>query len=248
VVVFSPEDLAVVKGGPEGRRRLLDDLAVQLHPRYLRELRLYQRALVQRNRALKDGAPDAVLESFEAPLAESGSYLWERRLELVAAWEPATRAVLAGLAPEDALAMRLQRGGHAEAPTADAFRAELRRRQQEERERGMTLTGPHRDDLILSLNHDSAQRYASQGQQRTVALALKLGARTLLAQALNRAPVVLLDDVLSELDGRRRDALMALVARADQQTVVTDTNADRYRALAPWHLTVEAGMIRTGGD
>jgi DNA replication and repair protein RecF len=247
VVVFSPDDLYLVKGGPENRRRFLDDLAVQLYPRYLRELRLYQRALAQRNRALKDRAAPGVLASFENALAESGSYLWSKRLELLTALRPAAEQALRGLAETESLSVELVLGGHAERPDADSFRRELARRLPEEMERGMTLTGPHRDEVKLSVNHRSAERYASQGQQRSVALALKLAARHLLQERWDRPPVVLLDDVLSELDGRRREALIALMSAADQQTIVTDTAADAYRPLAPWHLVVRDGTIRMAG-
>jgi len=247
VVVFSPDDLYLIKGGPETRRRFLDDLAVQLYPRYLRELRLFQRALAQRNRALKDRAAPAVLAGFETPLSESGSYLWVKRLELIAALRPAAERALWGLAETESLTLDLVRGGHADRPDPEAFRQELARRLSEEMERGMTLTGPHRDEVTIAINGRSADRYASQGQQRSVVLALKLAARALLQERWERSPVVLLDDVLSELDERRREALITLMSVADQQTIVTDTAADAYRPLAPWHLEVREGSIRVAG-
>jgi DNA replication and repair protein RecF len=243
VVVFSPDDLQIIKGGPAERRRFLDELAVQLYPRYGREARLYQRALIQRNRALKESAPPAVVQSFEAALAESGSYLWQRRLDVVSLIGPGVSKIAASLAPGEEANIALVRGGHAATDSPGALLDELARRRPEEFQRGMTLTGPHRDELAIVLNGQSAQQFSSQGQQRTLALTLRLAAREGLRVSLSRPPVVLLDDVLSELDGARREALLSLVAQAHQQTVVTDTAAEAYRDLAPWRLTVQGGHV-----
>ena len=243
VVMFSPDDVLLVKGGPDGRRRLLDLTLSQLYPYYGRQLRAYQRALAQRNRALKEGATDAVLDSFAPALAEAGAYLWERRTRLVDALTEEMAPLVALLAPQDTPTLVHLPGGHAAQRDARGILEALARRRLEERARGMTLTGPHRDDLDLSLNGRSARLYASQGQQRTLALGLKLAARGVLERQLGERPVVLLDDVLSELDGARRHALLDVVARGGQQTIVTDTQGDRYQDLTPWHLVVEAGRI-----
>jgi len=246
-VAFGPDDLMLVKGGPEFGRRFLDDVASQIRPRYLPELRRYQRALSQRNRSLKNGAPDAVIDSFDPLLAEAGSFVWAVRLEVVTALQAHVPDILAAIAPSDRMAVSLERGGHASSPDAARLMEELVGRRGEERRRGMTLTGPHRDDLRILANDRDAGAHASQGQQRSIALALKLASRDMLEEAAGRTPVVLLDDVFSELDGRRRDALLALVGRARQQTVVTDTDRAEIRGLAGLRYEVEAGAVRPVG-
>lgn len=243
-VAFGPNDVLLVKGSPEGRRRFLDELGTQVWPRYGRELRSYQRLLTQRNRALKTGADDGVVKSFEPLLAQAGSYVWDMRRQLVESLANFVPWVLGPLAPGEQLDVRLQRGGHASVPTAAAFLAELETRRVDERLRGMTLTGPHRDDLVLLLEGRPAETAASQGQQRTIALALKLAAREALESAHGRRPVVLLDDVLSELDARRQEALLELVGASAQQTFVTDTDGRGLVSLAGACYAVESGKVR----
>ncbi len=249
-VAFSPDDLMLVKGSPELRRRFLDEVAGQIRPRYLPELRRYQRAVSQRNRALKGDAAQTVLDSFDPLLAEAGSYVWSVREEVVASLQARVPDVLGALAPIDHMVIALERGGHAVTSTKAAFLAELERRRQEERIRGATLTGPHRDDLCIIVNGRSADLFASQGQQRSLALALKLASRDILEEVSGRQPVVLLDDVFSELDGVRRQALLRLMSRSRQQTVVTDTDREDIGEMADLRYAVEAGVLRpvqTGG-
>ncbi len=243
-VAFAPDDLLLVKGSPEGRRRFLDEVAGQIRPRYLPELRRYQRALSQRNRALKSDAAHSVVESFGPLLAEAGSYVWRVRDEVVASLCLRLPDVLGALAPVDRMEITLDRGGHAATATATDFLGELERRRGEERLRGVTLTGPHRDDLHISVNGRAADVFASQGQQRSLALALKLASRDILEEVSGRVPVVLLDDVFSELDGTRRRALLELMSRSRQQTVVTDTDREDIGDMASLRYAVEAGVLR----
>jgi DNA replication and repair protein RecF len=244
-VAFGPDDLWMVKGSPEARRRFLDDLASQMWPRYRRELRSYERLLAQRNRALKLEAKDAVIESFEPLLAESGTYIWQTRGQLVQALAAACPPLLAQVAPGERFNIGLAHGGHPSDPAVPSLLRAFRERRHEERQRGMTLTGPHRDEVVLTLNGQPAAE-GSQGQQRTVVLALKLAARFLLEQALGRAPVVLLDDVLSELDQRRRAALLEVLASAPQQTWVTDTDDRELAHLAGAQFEVAGGRVILG--
>lgn len=246
-VAFGPDDLMLVKGGPELRRRFLDDVASQIRPRYLAELRRYQRALSQRNRSLKTDAPDSVLESFDPLLSEAGSFVWAVREEVVASLSARVPEVLWAIAPGERIALSLERGGHAPSASPGDFLQELIRRRGEERQRGMTLTGPHRDDLSITGNDRAADAYASQGQQRSMALALKLASRDILEEVSGRTPVVLLDDVFSELDARRRKALLTLMSRTVQQTVVTDTDRSELSDLAGLRYEVEAGVLRPVG-
>ena len=246
-VAFGPDDLMLVKGAPELRRRFLDDVAGQVRPRYVHELRRYQRALTQRNRALKAEAPDTVLESFDPLLVEAGAFVWAARQQVVAALQTKVPELLEAIAPYDRILLQLERGGHARTPEPGDLLSELHRRRGEERQRGATLTGPHRDDLRILGNDRAADVFASQGQQRSMALALKLASRDILEEGSGRTPVVLLDDVFSELDARRRGALLMLMTRSRQQTVVTDTDRSELQHQAALRYQVEAGAVRPVG-
>lgn len=242
-VSFSPDDTLLIKGSPELRRRFLDQLAAQIHPRYRRELHTYQRALSQRNRALKDQESATVIQSFEPILAASGSYLWHQRQALLDRFRPIMVSTIGTLAPQEAADLRLVPGTHGHELEAESLVAQYRLRLNEERARGITLTGPHRDDLLVEVNGRPAGQYASQGQQRTLALALRLASRVVLEQELDQRPVVLLDDVLSELDEGRRHHLLALMSADHQQTIVTDTETRSFGALNPKVIRVTAGSF-----
>jgi DNA replication and repair protein RecF len=246
-VSFTPDDLWMIKGAPEARRHYLDTLGMQVSPRYRHELGRYQRALSHRNKALREEAPGAVLEPFEAVMAESGSFLWMRRLSLVAALRQLLEPLLGELSVGEQVGISLKPGGHPEDISFEGYVRRLAEERPTDRVRGMTLTGPHRDDLILTLNGRSAATYASQGQQRSLAIALKLAARALLEQATGLRPLVLLDDVLSELDAARQAALLRLMSESGQQTVVSGTEARSFGILDPLVLEVRDGRIRPRG-
>lgn len=247
-VAFTPDDLWIIKGAPEARRRFLDELATQISPRYARELKRYQRALAHRNRALKEGAGEAVIGSFEPLLSESGQFIWDMRENLVDQLRLALVMAMDRLAVGEQVQLQFVRGGRA-LSLSETLMEQLERRRAEEKVRGMTLTGPHRDDLLVMLEGNPADSFASQGQQRTVALGLKLAARGLLEVNTGRRPVVLLDDALSELDVARRQALLGLMAEEEQQTIVTDTESRTFGVLDPLILRVFQGQISPlGGD
>lgn len=242
-VSFSPDDILLIKGSPELRRRFLDQIVAQIHPRYRRELHTYQRALSQRNRALKDQASASVLQSFEPILAASGAYVWHQREEILESLNPVLCATIASLAPEERVGIHLVPGTQGQGRDAEALAAQYRLRLHEERARGVTLTGPHRDDLLVEINGRPANLYASQGQQRTLVLGLKLASRRVLEEQLGQRPVVLLDDVLSELDESRRHHLLTLMSSEHQQTIVTDTETRSFGALSPKVIRVSRGSF-----
>jgi DNA replication and repair protein RecF len=246
-VSFTPDDLWMIKGSPESRRHYLDSLGAQLSPRYRHELGRFQRAVSQRNKALKEGASDSVLESFEAVLAEAGSFLWARRFDLVGRLGAVLGPLLAELAVTEVVTVSLEFGGQPDDPTTSGLARRLAENRPLDRARGMTSTGPHRDDLRLTVNGRPADTHASQGQQRLLALALKLAGRALLEEATGIRPLVLLDDVLSELDARRQSALLHLMSQAGQQTVVTGTEVRSFGALDPLVCEVTAGRVRPCG-
>ncbi|MBX5465981.1 MAG: DNA replication and repair protein RecF [Firmicutes bacterium] len=244
VVLFSPDDLALVKGSPTDRRAFLDTLLEGVDPAYGRALRQYQRGLQQRNRAIKDGLGRTVVDRFGEVMAGPAVYVWKARAAVVTALEPRLRAFQANVGGNEQVAIGMKWGGAAEPATdPEGYCRLLAARRYEEEARGMTLVGPHRDDLLLWFEGQPAGLYASQGQARTMALGMKLATHALMEERLGVRPLVLLDDVLSELDGRRREALLRLLAAGDQQAVVTDTGGEAYRDLAPWVYRVEGGRF-----
>ena len=232
-VAFTPDDLAVVKGGPEGRRRLLDRAVQNRHPAHLADARDYQRALRSRNEILRQGADPALLASFDEPLARLGARLRTRREEILEEIQPGAQSAFAEIARGEPplLATYLAAGrdsddlaGGGGASLETRLLEALRRRLPRDRERGYTSVGPHADDLGLSLGERAARLYASQGQSRAVVLALKIGEIENLRRAQGRPPLLLLDDVSSELDPERNTWLMQYLAALEGQVVLTTTD------------------------
>ena len=224
-VWFSNGDIALVRGAADERRRYLDFVATQLDPGYRRHLRHYETALRSRNRLLK--MPTVrwrEVEAFDEPLITAGIALTQARNGLVAALEPyAVEAQLAiGGAVEEVLAMRYQSGcGEGE----DAgFAANLAASREEDQRLRQTTVGPHRDELALELNGLGSE-LASEGQQRTLALALRLAQARLIASRCEVLPLLLLDDIFGELDPARRNALLAHLPIGAQQ-IITTTHLD----------------------
>jgi len=231
-VAFTPDDLAVVKGGPEGRRRLLDRAVQNRHPAHLADARDYQRALRSRNELLRQGADPALLASFDEPLARLGARLRTRREETLEEVRPGAQSAFAEIARgEPPLVVTYLAAGRESddlvgggASLEKRLLEALRRRLPRDRERGYTSVGPHADDLGLSLGERAARLYASQGQSRAVVLAFKIGEIENLRRAQGRAPLLLLDDVSSELDPERNAWLMQYLAALEGQVVLTTTD------------------------
>jgi DNA replication and repair protein RecF len=240
-VLFAPEDLVLVRGDPAERRRFLDDLLVSRTPRLAGVRSDYDRVLKQRNALLKTarlarGDALATLDVWDGHLVDLGGQLLAARLRLVADLAPHVARAYARVAGADAAVAAL---GYASTvplagdgtpvgegttlPTADELSAALRERVAERRtdevDRGMTLVGPHRDDLVISLGAMPAKGFASHGESWSLALALKLGCFALL-RADGDEPILVLDDVFATLDADRRAALAA-VARSAEQSLVT---------------------------
>jgi len=231
-VAFTPDDLAVVKGGPEGRRRLLDRAVQNRHPAHLADARDYQRALRSRNELLRQGADPALLASFDEPLARLGARLRTRREETLEEVRPGAQSAFAEIARgEPPLVVTYLAAGRESddlvgggASLEKRLLEALRRRLPRDRERGYTSVGPHADDLGLLLGERAARLYASQGQSRAVVLAFKIGEIENLRRAQGRAPLLLLDDVSSELDPERNAWLMQYLAALEGQVVLTTTD------------------------
>jgi DNA replication and repair protein RecF len=245
VSVFLPERLELVKGAPAVRRAHLDQLVAALWPARVETRAAYSRTLAQRNALLgriRAGASGpAALDAWDAELAGQGIKLMEDRTEAVAGLsEPFARlATELGLPGEATLRYR-PRSGAAEAA---GLVGELRERRDADIERGFTAHGPHRDELSLLLDGASLRAYGSQGQQRMALLALLFAERELLAERRARPPLMLLDDVMSELDHERRELLAGLL-RSGGQAVVTATEAEHVPSAGEHELIrVSAGTV-----
>lgn len=209
VSVFAPDDLVLVKGGPGERRRFLDEVLVALHPKHDALQRDVERILRQRNALLRQSGgrltPDVevTLDVWDTKLASSGHALAEARESLVAGLEPEVAKAYDQVAHTAAdVTTRYQRswGDSLADALADSRGDDLRR--------GVSLVGPHRDELNLAIATLPARTHASQGEHRSLALALRLAAHRLVSEQVGEPPVLLLDDVFSELDAERADALL----------------------------------------
>jgi DNA replication and repair protein RecF len=209
--VFSPDDLALVKGGPGERRRFLDDLLVACAPRHAATRADLERILRQRGALLRSAGgratPDVVttLDVWDAKLTEAGEALGRARTRLVERLEPLVRAAHAEVAGRAAGAVDLS---YAPAWLDGGLAAALAATRTEDLRRAVTTVGPHRDDLDIGLDGRPARTHASQGEQRSLALALRLAGHHLVAEVTGTWPVLLLDDVFSELDADRAAALV----------------------------------------
>lgn len=245
VVAFTPDDLALVKGAPEGRRRMLDRAVQNRHPAHLADARDYLRALRSRNQLLRQGAAPALHEAFEEPLARLGARLRLRReqvldelrghaarafAEVARGEQPLDLAYQAAGRESDGLGAEASLRGEEE--LAGRLLEALRRRLPRDRERGYTSVGPHADDLALSLGDRPARLFASQGQARAVVLAFKIGEIENLWRVQGRAPLLLLDDVSSELDPQRNAYLMRYLGELQGQVVLTTTDAQLVAGAA----------------
>jgi DNA replication and repair protein RecF len=241
VSVFLPERLELVKGPPSARRAHLDRFVAALWPARAETRSAYLRALAQRNALLgriRGGqAGPAGLEAWDAELARHGERLMGDRREAVEGLRPAFAELAArlGLPGRAELAYRPR----SDAGDAAALAAELAARRDADIERGFTAHGPHRDELSLALDGRSLRVYGSQGQQRVALLALLFAERSLLAERRDRPPLMLLDDVMSELDAARRELLAELLTDGGQ-AVLTATEPDQVPATA----VVEAAVVR----
>jgi DNA replication and repair protein RecF len=235
VSVFMPERLELVKGAPASRRAHLDRFVAALWPARAATRQAYSRALAQRNALLvrvRAGAAPASLDAWDAELARHGAALMaDRRAAVQELVEPfAELGAKLGL-PADAELRYRPRSDAAGDDAAGVLARELAERREADLERGFTIHGPHRDDVQLLLDGVSLRSYGSQGQQRVALLALLFAERDVLARLRSRPPLMLLDDVMSELDAERRDLLSELL-RSGGQAVVTTADAEHVPGAA----------------
>ena len=269
-VLFAPEDLALVRGEPSGRRRFLDELLVQRSPRLSGVMTDYERVLKQRNTLLKSARSSGLrenglstLEIWDERLVALGSEIIEERSRLIAELLPEVAAAYTAIAGaehsatlmtqlsvlaksgDDEVDDAATRGGVlTAAEAAEFFRAALARLRRAELDRGITLVGPHRDDLVLILNDLPARGYASHGESWSFALALKLAsAEVLRRESPSGDPVLILDDVFAELDQSRRARLASAVGGFEQVLITAAVLEDVPEQLAGHIVRIRAGAV-----
>jgi len=254
VVMFAPEDLEIVKGSPSIRRRFLDMEIAQVEPSYLHHLLQYQKVLHQRNQLLKQpnaAKQSAMLEVWNEQFVTYGTKIIQKRqsfIKKLEKWASSIHASIAG--GKEHLQLHYKASLEVEDFTNgtilfERFMIKLTQAKEQELRRGTTLVGPHRDDLTLSLDGREVHAYGSQGQQRTAALSLKLAEIELIAEEVGEYPILLLDDVLSELDRHRQTQLIETF-QDKVQTFITTTGVEsvdlsRWQDAAFFH--VENGNV-----
>jgi DNA replication and repair protein RecF len=215
---ISNDDILLVRGTGSHRRRYLDFLGAQVAPNYLRHLRAYERALRSRNALLKEDRPRREIDAFDKPLLEAGGNLLAARRGLCLDVAPLATTALSVIA---AGSEQLELIYHPGSP--ENFAAHLEASRAEEMRVRTTVVGPHRDDIEILLEGRQAASFASEGQQRSVALAMKLAQARRLETATGAAPLFLIDDVFGELDPVRRNRLLAALPSTSQKLVTATT-------------------------
>ena len=224
VSLFWPDDLNLAKAGPEHRRRLLNQMLVQVEAGYAPALARFTRTVEQRNSLLKQivvgQQPVSALDVWDRQMADLGHVLVAARREAVAALQVEAAATHATISGGERLELRYL-------GPPDDLPAAIESARGEDLRRGSSSVGPHRDDVSITIDGRDARSFASQGQQRTAVVSLKLGEASVIAQRTGEPPVLLLDDVLSELDPARRAALLGRLTAAGQ-VIITSVEADPF--------------------
>jgi DNA replication and repair protein RecF len=239
VVPFSWQDLAILNGTPQARRNFLDGFAGKLLPAHLTALNRYRQVVIRRNAILQSPADDASLRAslaaWDEQMATLAVEIGVRRRRAVAALRQEASRIHAELGGPGPLELRYQ-STLAEGASASAVVDALAARFREERRRGQTLVGPHRDDLLIELGGHDARAFGSRGQQRLVALALRLAEVEPVAAAVGSAPILLLDDALSELDPDVQEKVLRYVSRGGQVFLTTAETAPPAVEAAWWDV------------
>lgn len=257
IVVLSPEKSVITTGAPVDRRRFVDLLLSQISRTYFDDLLEYRKVVRQRNRILAEWRASSarrpeVLEPWDENLVRYGSRVVKRRRQFVREIEQYVKVAYAQLvargeepAIEYSSSIAALRPDAEEDEIAALLRAELKRRLPEELVRGMSLTGPHRDDLKLLLNGASVRDYGSQGQHKTYLLALKLAEFAYVRERRDEPPIFLLDDVFGELDRVRTERILELIAGLGQ-TILTATDERVFHGAVQWSASCKRFYVENG--
>ena len=248
-VMFCPEDLKIVNGSPGERRKMLDLGICQLRQRYFHSLSTYYKILEQRNKLLKEDPESEMKWVWDEKLVESGADIVWYRYSYIKRIENKVKEVLKEISGEK-IELIYDCCFDAEDFTdkekiKEAFSNELKLNEKREKHFGMSLIGPHRDDFKILLNSAEAKLYASQGQKRSIALSLKMAEAKLIKDDTDEVPVLLLDDVLSELDEKRRDYILNNIK--DMQVIITCTEKDLFGNIADVNL-IDVEKVGTRGN
>ncbi|MDO4680966.1 MAG: DNA replication/repair protein RecF [Aerococcus sp.] len=259
VVLFAPEDLELVKGSPQQRRKFIDMELSQMNARYLHESSQYQRLLKQRNAYLKqlqrrETTDQVYLEVLTEQLIQSASMIMLMRQQFIDQLETIARPIHEELSEgKETLSVKYlatialpETKDHPEAELQSTLMAHFKDVKSKEIEKGVTLFGPQREDVTFFINGQEVQKFGSQGQQRTTALSLKLAEIECMEQVLGDYPILLLDDVLSELDDRRQTHLLKAI-ESRTQTFLTTTSLDgvkQEQIHQPTLFHIEGGHVK----
>ncbi len=249
-VIFSPEHLMLIKEGPPYRRKFIDTALCQIKPSYAGLMVNYRKTVAQRNALLKEIAKDpkmmGTVSVWDARTADLGARVMEERRQFISNIEPFIQETFQGISKgRESIHISYVpsfQPGNSVQETAALFVKELERTVSSDVRSGFTITGPHRDDIEIQINGVSARVYGSQGQQRSAVLAMKLAEARILEECTGEAPIVLLDDVLSELDKERQDYLLNHLH--DQQVFITCCEPDTVDIMKTgMRFHVESGII-----
>ena len=260
-VVFSPSHMNLFRDGPKERRRLIDTSLCQLYPKYLSVLADYKKVLDQRNTVLKDARYHSglidMIDIYDEQLARLGGSIIRTRVNYCESLNKKAAEIYKGMSRgrekflAEYITTVLPEGEHADssmstADWAQKFYGALQSTRNYDFEHGATSVGPHRDDLEVSLDEMPVRSFGSQGQQRSCILSLKLGEAKMLGEAMGEPPLILLDDVMSELDSIRRDYLLNSIG--ESQIFLTCCDKELFSGLADGKVfTMEKGRLLGGG-
>ena len=247
-ICFSPEDLDLVRGDPSERRSFLDQLLIQRSPRLAGVITDYERSLKQRNSLLKSRAPQNSLEPWNEHLANFGGEVIAGRLKLIEEIEPLFQEAYKNLSEKKKATLGYKSSITTPTTNKDANKekilAIITEVASQERERGVSLVGPHRDDLLLNLGDHPVKGYASHGESWSIALALKLASYRLFIND-GEKPILILDDVFSELDESRREKLVAISSAAEQTFITVAVESDLPSEISGVKFMVTSGKVRS---
>lgn len=250
-ILFTPEDLSLIKGDPSERRDFLDTLLISRTPRYAGVIADYEKALKQRNSLLKNRPHERDLVPWDEHISRYGAEVIAARLQLISDIMPHVIKAYQRISSGDEINGTYKSSQDLQGKSAKELESEilslLPTLRRAEMERGVTLIGPHRDDLLLTLGPSPVKGYASQGESWSFALALRMGSYRLLAEeglGLGSEPILILDDVFAELDSLRRDALLELIDSTEQVFVTAAVEGDLPNEFSDRRLYVREGSVR----
>lgn len=245
-VIFSPDHLDLVKGGPEERRRYLDIAICQSYPVYIAELSEFNRVLMQKNAMLRSISDDGLLDIYNEKLAETSAKITLRRRRYFELLLPFAKGIYEEMATNREMfgcEYRTQADGNTFDELKNSYFELYSAKKEHEKERGFTLYGAHKDDFTIYINEKDARSFGSQGQQRSSVLALKLAEGEMSRSITGEYPVFLLDDVLSELDDNRKTFVLEKLK--GKQVIITDCSKNTSRYNCNNKIFVENGKYRT---